>query len=92
MENEETVHGKQIGDARCHRADADQYRPTPCKRTGPMLRLAGREVINVASSTLSHHLKQLSECELLQSRKEGTFIYYSLNRRVVEKYSHFLLT
>lgn len=44
MKNEETIHGKQVGDARCHRADADLYRPTPCKRTGPMLRLAGREV------------------------------------------------
>lgn len=47
---------------------------------------------NVANSTLSHHLKQLSECGLLQSRKEGTFIYYSLNRRVAEKYAPYLLT
>ncbi|MEC0239754.1 metalloregulator ArsR/SmtB family transcription factor [Paenibacillus dokdonensis] len=52
----------------------------------------GEKLKNVANSTLSHHLKQLSECGLLQSRKEGTFIYYSLNRRVVEKYSPFLLT
>lgn len=52
----------------------------------------GERLKNVANSTLSHHLKQLSECGLLQSRKEGTFIYYGLNRRVVEKYSPFFLT
>ncbi|MGG4044348.1 ArsR/SmtB family transcription factor [Paenibacillus favisporus] len=52
----------------------------------------GERLKNVANSTSSHHLKQLSKCGLLQSRKEGTFIYYSLNRIVAEKYSPFLLT
>ncbi|EOS57005.1 MULTISPECIES: ArsR/SmtB family transcription factor [Paenibacillus] len=51
----------------------------------------GEKLKTVANSTLSHHLKQLSECGLLDSRKEGTFIYYSLNRSVAEKYAPYLL-
>ncbi|MGG6314386.1 ArsR/SmtB family transcription factor [Paenibacillus macerans] len=51
----------------------------------------GEKLGSVANSTLSHHLKQLSECGLLDSRKEGTFIYYSLNREVAQKYAPYLL-
>ncbi|WP_276352613.1 ArsR/SmtB family transcription factor [Cohnella caldifontis] len=46
---------------------------------------------SVAGSTLSHHLKQLTDCGLLNLRKEGTFIYYSVNRDVAEKYAPYLL-
>ncbi|ALC81268.1 MULTISPECIES: ArsR/SmtB family transcription factor [Bacillus] len=46
---------------------------------------------NVASSTLSHHLKQLSDSGLVELRKEGTYIYYSINRSIAEKYAPYLL-
>jgi DNA-binding transcriptional ArsR family regulator len=46
---------------------------------------------SVAGSTLSHHLKQLTECGLLDLRKDGTYIYYSVNRELAEKYAPFLL-
>lgn len=46
---------------------------------------------SVAGSTLSHHLKQLTECGLLNMRKDGTYIYYSVNRELAEKYAPYLL-
>ena len=45
----------------------------------------------VAGSTLSHHLKQLTDCGLLQQRKDGTYIYYSVNREVARKFAPYLL-
>ena len=33
--------------------------------------------LDIPPSTLSHHLEKLSSAGLLQSRREGTFIYYS---------------
>ena len=33
--------------------------------------------VDMAASTLSHHLKRLSDAQLLASRSEGTFLYYS---------------
>ncbi|WP_199620065.1 ArsR/SmtB family transcription factor [Paenibacillus alkalitolerans] len=46
---------------------------------------------SVAGSTLSHHLKQLTDCGLLDLRKDGTYIYYSVNREVARKYAPYLL-
>jgi DNA-binding transcriptional ArsR family regulator len=46
------------------------------------------ERLNVASgSTLSHHLKQLADCGLIElSRKEGTYHYYRVRRDVLDRY------
>ncbi|MFD2615596.1 ArsR/SmtB family transcription factor [Paenibacillus gansuensis] len=51
----------------------------------------GSELQMVAGSTLSHHLKQLTDCGILNPRKEGTYIYYSVNREVVQKYAPYLM-
>ncbi|GKU76520.1 helix-turn-helix transcriptional regulator [Paenibacillus sp. L3-i20] len=51
----------------------------------------GNKLATVAGSTLSHHLKQLTECGLLNLRKDGTYIYYSVNREVAAKYAPYLL-
>ena len=48
-------------------------------------------LVTVALSTLSHHLKQLSDCGLLTSQKKGTYIYYSLNTDTVQRYAPYLL-
>lgn len=37
-------------------------------------------------STLSHHLKQLLDCGILNSEKQGTYIYYSLNEDIAKKF------
>lgn len=51
----------------------------------------GSKLESVAGSTLSHHLKQLTDCGLLKLRKDGTFIYYSVNREMAQKYAPYLL-
>ncbi|OAX48598.1 ArsR/SmtB family transcription factor [Paenibacillus sp. AD87] len=48
-------------------------------------------LVTVALSTLSHHLKQLSDCGLLTSQKKGTYIYYSLNTDTVQRFVPYLL-
>ncbi|UUZ83829.1 metalloregulator ArsR/SmtB family transcription factor [Paenibacillus sp. P26] len=51
----------------------------------------GSKLESVAGSTLSHHLKVLTDCGLLDTRKDGTYIYYSVNREVAQKYAPYLL-
>ncbi len=51
----------------------------------------GEQLETVASSTLSHHLKQLMDCGLLNQWKVGTYIFYRVNRHLVQKYAPFLL-
>ena len=51
----------------------------------------GSKLESVAGSTLSHHLKQLTDCGLLDLRKDGTYIYYRVNREIAQKYTPYLL-
>jgi DNA-binding transcriptional ArsR family regulator len=51
----------------------------------------GSKLESVAGSTLSHHLKQLTDCGLLDLRKDGTYIYYSVNRELAQKFAPYLL-
>ncbi|WP_411830420.1 ArsR/SmtB family transcription factor [Paenibacillus lautus] len=51
----------------------------------------GERLESVAGSTLSHHLKQLTDSGLIDSRKNGSFIHYNVNREVAEKFAPFLL-
>lgn len=39
-----------------------------------------------AKSTLSHHMKQLSDCGLIELRKDGIYHYYSLNKELLNKF------
>jgi DNA-binding transcriptional ArsR family regulator len=51
----------------------------------------GSKLESVAGSTLSHHLKQLTDSGLLNLRKEGTYIYYCVNRDIAERFAPYLL-
>lgn len=51
----------------------------------------GERLESVAGSTLSHHLKQLTDSGLIDFRKNGSFIHYNLNREIAEKFAPFLL-
>ncbi|MCQ2601644.1 MAG: metalloregulator ArsR/SmtB family transcription factor [Treponema sp.] len=44
------------------------------------------EKFNITQPTLSHHMKILADCELVKSRKEATWTYYSIN---CEKFREF---
>lgn len=37
------------------------------------------EAFNITQPTLSHHMKILSECNLVNGRKDGKWMHYSIN-------------
>ena len=50
------------------------------------------EEFNITQPTLSHHMKILCDCGLVQGRKEGTWTHYSLNESTVQIFKDFLHT
>ena len=44
------------------------------------------EEFNIGQSTLSHHMKILTDCNLVSFRKDGKWVYYSIN---CKKFSEF---
>ena len=48
------------------------------------------ERFSITQPTLSHHMKVLVECGLVNSRKEGTWNYYSLNVQNANELRRFL--
>ena len=49
------------------------------------------EHFNFTQPTLSHHMKVLIDCGIVDSRKEGIWNYYSLNRSNCNKLVLFLM-
>ncbi len=41
--------------------------------------------LSISQSTLSHHMKVLMECDLVNGRKDATWMYYTINRQSVQK-------
>ena len=41
---------------------------------------------NITQPTLSHHMKILCDCGLVNGRKAGKWIYYSLNEKAVQDF------
>lgn len=48
------------------------------------------EELHITQPTLSHHMKILSECDLVVSRKEGKWCHYSLNCETLTVYRNFI--
>ena len=48
------------------------------------------EPLGVSQPTVSHHLKVLREAGLVESRKEGRWVYYCLNRDALETLEEFV--
>ena len=46
--------------------------------------------LDIASSTLSHHLEKLRNEDLVQVRREGTFLWYSANADALQELLGFL--
>ena len=48
------------------------------------------EKFNITQPTLSHHMKILCDCGLVIGRKEGKWMYYSLDEKTVQCIKTFL--
>lgn len=46
--------------------------------------------LNIPSSTLSHHLEKLKNEDLVNVRREGTFLWYSANTEALQELLGFL--
>lgn len=50
------------------------------------------EAFEITQPTLSHHMKILTECGLVQARKEGKWSYYSLSCDTLVMFKAFIAT
>lgn len=48
------------------------------------------EKIDLSQSTISHHIKQLVDADLLISEKDGRNASYQINQEVLDAYIHYL--
>ena len=46
--------------------------------------------VEVTQATVSHHLKELSRADLVETKRRGRFIYCSVNESAVERLEAFL--
>ena len=46
--------------------------------------------LQVTQPTLSHHMKVLSDCGLVISRKDGKWQHYSINRNKFKEYNEYI--
>ena len=74
------------------RALGDSNRPQIVRMLGDGEKCACRllEKFEITQPTLSHHMRILCECELVQARKEGKWTHYSLNPRTLEAFKEFI--
>lgn len=48
------------------------------------------ETFEITQPTLSHHMKILNDCGLVNTRKEGKWSYYSLNCKTLSAFKEFI--
>ena len=48
------------------------------------------EALSITQPTLSHHMKILQESEIVNGRKEGKWMYYSISEEGLEKAQEYL--
>lgn len=48
------------------------------------------EAFDITQPTLSHHMKILCDCGLVNSRKEGKWHHYSINKTALESLNDFI--
>ena len=71
-------------------ADANRLRIVRILSDGEKCGCKLLEKFEITQSTLSHHMKLLCECGLVQLRKEGKWCHYSLNRETLEAFKQFI--
>lgn len=48
------------------------------------------DIIDLAQPSISHHIKQLADADLIITEKEGRNVKYKLNRETFDQYTKFL--
>lgn len=48
------------------------------------------EAFDITQPTLSHHMRILTECGLVEARKEGKWSYYTLNCDILTAFRNFI--
>ncbi len=48
------------------------------------------EALNITQPTLSHHMKILCDSEIVNGRKEGKWMYYSISKEGLKKAQEYL--
>lgn len=48
------------------------------------------EQLHITQPTLSHHMKTLTQCELVLARKDGIWMKYQLNEEKLGRYKTFI--
>jgi ArsR family transcriptional regulator, arsenate/arsenite/antimonite-responsive transcriptional repressor len=60
------------------------------KKSDPLYCCDINDFIDLAQPSICHHLKQLTDTEILTSEKEGRYVKYTLNDKVLDEYIEFL--
>jgi len=47
-------------------------------------------IIDLAQPSIAHHLKQLTDTEIILQEKEGRNVKYNLNNKIIDDYIEFL--
>lgn len=77
-------------------ADENRLRILKCLHHGEKCACVILEELSITQSTLSHHMKILCDCGLVDSRKDGRWMHYSISEegknRFKDMFSHYLET
>ena len=77
-------------------ADENRLRILECLHHGEKCACVILEELSITQSTLSHHMKLLFDCGLVDSRKDGRWMHYSISEegknRFKDMFSHYLET
>lgn len=71
-------------------ADANRLMIVDMLSCGELCACKILEKFRITQPTLSHHMKILCDCGLVNGRKEGKWMYYSLNGERVQEFKDFL--
>ena len=72
-------------------SDANRLRILEMLTTGEKCGCELLEELQVTQPTLSHHMKVLSDCGLVSSRKDGKWHHYSINRERFAEYKEYIV-
>lgn len=83
----ESVSSEYIENAKIFKAfcDENRLRILGLLRSGEKCACKLLEELNISQSTLSHHMKLLCDAGVVQGRKEGKWVHYSIDSQGSEK-------